>query len=139
MKGDTIPSAIEILRDQETRREVFRLTDGGTPDRPWPAITITRRAPATTIANGVYEIEIDASRPLPLNAVRCGSVRGSLGSFRWPSGREPTAVEDRWRIDDEWWRREAVARLYYSVRLASGHRAVLYKDIISGEWYKQDY
>ena len=49
------------------------------------------------------------------------------------------AVEDRWRLDDEWWRREPVARLYYSVRLASGHRAVLYKDIISGEWYKQDY
>ena len=27
MKGDTIPSDIEILRDEETRREVFRLTD----------------------------------------------------------------------------------------------------------------
>ena len=27
MKGDTIPSAIEILRDQEIHREVFRLTD----------------------------------------------------------------------------------------------------------------
>jgi len=27
MKGDTIPNAIEILRDQETRKEVFRLTD----------------------------------------------------------------------------------------------------------------
>jgi hypothetical protein len=50
-----------------------------------------------------------------------------------------TAVEDRWRLDDEWWRTEPISRLYYAVRLASGHRAVLYKNIISGEWYKQDY
>jgi hypothetical protein len=49
------------------------------------------------------------------------------------------AIEDRWRIDDEWWRREPVARLYYSVRLASGHRLVLYKDIIGGGWYEQGY
>jgi len=27
MKGDTIPSALEILHDQETHREIFRLTD----------------------------------------------------------------------------------------------------------------
>jgi hypothetical protein len=49
------------------------------------------------------------------------------------------AVEDRWRLDDEWWRREPVSRLYFSVRLASGHRIVLYKDLVGGEWYKQGY
>jgi hypothetical protein len=49
------------------------------------------------------------------------------------------AVEDRWRLDDEWWRREPVTRLYYSVRLASGHRLVLYKDLITGDWYEQVY
>jgi oligogalacturonide lyase len=27
MKGDTIPSSIEIIRDQQTRNEIFRLTD----------------------------------------------------------------------------------------------------------------
>jgi hypothetical protein len=48
-------------------------------------------------------------------------------------------VEDRWRIDDEWWRAEPVARLYYNVRLASGQRLVLYKDIATGGWYQQDY
>ena len=50
-----------------------------------------------------------------------------------------TAVEDRWRIDDEWWRAEAVSRLYYAVRLASGDRLVLYRDMVSGGWYEQDY
>lgn len=49
------------------------------------------------------------------------------------------AIEDKWRIDDEWWRREPVSRLYYSVRLISGHRLVLYKDLTDNCWYKQSY
>ena len=46
-------------------------------------------------------------------------------------------IEDKWRIDDEWWRKEPVSRFYYSVLLTSGQKVVLYKDLISGEWYKQ--
>jgi hypothetical protein len=49
------------------------------------------------------------------------------------------SIEDRWRIDDEWWRAEAISRLYYNVLLASGQRLVLYKDLITGEWYSQEY
>ncbi len=49
------------------------------------------------------------------------------------------AVEDRWRIDDEWWRSEPVVRLYYTVRLASGQRLVLYKDLNDSGWYRQSY
>ena len=50
-----------------------------------------------------------------------------------------TTIDDRWQIDDEWWRAESIARLYYSVRLASGHRLVLYKDLVRGGWYRQSY
>ncbi len=49
------------------------------------------------------------------------------------------AIEDRWRIDDEWWRAEPVTRLYYNALLASGQRLVLYKDLATGGWYEQDY
>jgi hypothetical protein len=48
-------------------------------------------------------------------------------------------IEDRWRIDDEWWRAAPLSRLYYNVLLASGQRLVLYKDLITGEWYQQEY
>jgi hypothetical protein len=48
------------------------------------------------------------------------------------------AIEDKWRIDDEWWRKEPVSRLYYNVLLADGQRLVLYKDLVSGGWYKQN-
>ena len=49
------------------------------------------------------------------------------------------SIEDRWRIDDEWWRAEPLARLYYNVLLASGQRLVLYKDLVDGGWYQQEY
>jgi hypothetical protein len=49
------------------------------------------------------------------------------------------SIEDRWRIDDEWWRTGPLSRLYYSVRLASGQRLVLYKDLTAGGWYRQSY
>jgi hypothetical protein len=52
--------------------------------------------------------------------------------------RQPIlSIEDKWRIDDEWWRSEPISRLYYSVQLKSGLRKVLFKDLSSGRWYKQ--
>lgn len=60
-------------------------------------------------------------------------------AIKTPRRQAVSAIEERWRIDDEWWRREPVSRLYYSVRLASGHRLVLYKDLIDSCWYRQSY
>jgi hypothetical protein len=52
--------------------------------------------------------------------------------------RQPVAsIDDRWRIDDEWWRREPVSRLYYALMLGSGQRLVVYKDLVKGDWYRQ--
>lgn len=46
-------------------------------------------------------------------------------------------IEDRWRIDDEWWRSAPLARLYYAVLLDSGQRLTLYKDLTDMRWYRQ--
>lgn len=48
-------------------------------------------------------------------------------------------IEDNWRIDDEWWRQETVSRIYYSVRLGSGRRLVIYQDLTDSRWYQQAY
>jgi hypothetical protein len=48
-------------------------------------------------------------------------------------------IDDCWRLDDEWWRPEPVSRLYYSIRLASGQKMVIYKDFTDGSWYRQSY
>jgi hypothetical protein len=57
------------------------------------------------------------------------------------SRRQAVAVvEDRWRIDEEWWRHhEPVSRVYYEVLLSSGQRLQLYKDLIRDCWYRQSY
>ena len=60
-------------------------------------------------------------------------------AIKTPRQQAVSAIEERWRIDDEWWRREPVSRLYSSVRLVSGHRLVLYKDLIDSCWYRQSY
>jgi len=60
-------------------------------------------------------------------------------AIRMPRRQVIASIEDVWRIDDEWWRRDPVSRLYYSVCLASGHRLVLYKDLIDSCWYRQSY
>lgn len=60
-------------------------------------------------------------------------------AFKKKRRRKIAAIDDRWRIDDEWWRQEPVSRLYHAVRLASGERLVLYRDMVSGDWYEQDY
>jgi hypothetical protein len=60
-------------------------------------------------------------------------------AVRTPRRQTVQTVEDRWRIDDEWWRLESVSRLYYEVLLVSGQRLVLYKDLINNCWYRQSY
>ena len=49
------------------------------------------------------------------------------------------AVEDCWRIDDEWWRSQKISRMYYALILASGRRLVVYKDMEGNCWYRQQY
>ena len=58
-------------------------------------------------------------------------------AVRLPHRQRVTAIEDRWRIDDEWWRAAPVSRIYYVVLLSSGEKLALYNDLVSGEWYKQ--
>jgi len=49
------------------------------------------------------------------------------------------AVQDRWRIDDEWWRETAVSRMYYQLQLEGGRVITIYRDLIGGEWCEQRY
>ena len=59
----------------------------------------------------------------------------------WRQGRltprRIAAVQDRWRIDDEWWRERPIARLYHALLLDDGSPLVLYHDLIEEQWYEQ--
>jgi hypothetical protein len=75
--------------------------------------------------------------PEPVTVVE--SASGAPAAVRMPRRQVVTAVEDRWRIDDEWWRSEPLSRLYYAVRFKSGQRMVIFKDLNSENWYRQTY
>ena len=47
-----------------------------------------------------------------------------------------SAVRERWRIDDEWWRTPLV-RDYVSVVLEDGRPLTLYQDLVGGGWWVQ--
>ena len=57
-------------------------------------------------------------------------VRGRL--------RPVVAINDRWRIDDEWWRAE-ISRVYYALDLEGGMRLTVFHDRMTGAWYTQQY
>jgi len=50
-----------------------------------------------------------------------------------------TNIEDRWRVDDEWWRGRPVSRLYFHVLLEDGRHATVFHDLINDHWYQQRY
>ena len=47
------------------------------------------------------------------------------------------SVADRWRIDDEWWRGRPVSRMYYECLVDRGLRVMVFRDLVTGEWYQQ--
>ena len=49
------------------------------------------------------------------------------------------AVQDHWRIDDEWWRERPVSRLYYLLLLEDGQVVTVYQDLIGLRWARQAY
>jgi hypothetical protein len=53
--------------------------------------------------------------------------------------RRVTAVQDRWRVDDEWWREMPVARLYCELRLEGDRVITVYRDLAGGGWWLQRY
>jgi len=48
-------------------------------------------------------------------------------------------VQDRWRIDGEWWRERPTSRFYYQLELVDGRTVVVYEDLVQGRWYAQKY
>lgn len=53
-----------------------------------------------------------------------------------PPGGGVLQILDRWRIDDEWWRKE-ISRMYFQVVLEGGRILVLFHDLIEGGWFLQ--
>jgi hypothetical protein len=78
------------------------------------------------------------NRPRPLR-VEAGEDGRPVAVYL--SGRRCAveAVQETWRIDDEWWRGRPVSRVYYQLGLMDGRTVVVYEDVTQGRWYVQRY
>lgn len=82
------------------------------------------------------------TRLRPLNeprAVRVGTDEHGT-PVRLTRGRRTyhvAAERERWRIQDEWWRRP-ISRSYHSVVLENGQLTTLFQDLTTGTWFLQD-
>ena len=76
--------------------------------------------------------------PVPLR-VQMDSV-GRIVAI-WRQGRLTprtiAAIQDRWRIDDEWWREHPISRMYYEVVLDDGTLLTMYQDLKVDQWFEQ--
>jgi hypothetical protein len=55
----------------------------------------------------------------------------------WRAPRAVARVQDRWRIDDEWWRARPISRLYYAVVLGDGTLLTIYRNLLTEAWFEQ--
>jgi hypothetical protein len=59
----------------------------------------------------------------------------------WRQGRLTprtiAAIQDHWRIDDEWWREHAISRMYYELVLDDGTFLTMYHDLQTDAWFEQ--
>ena len=46
-------------------------------------------------------------------------------------------IQDRWRIDDEWWREQSLSRAYYQCLLETSDVVIIFQDLVKNKWYKQ--
>lgn len=75
-------------------------------------------------------------RALEVEAAEDGSpLRLRLGS-EWQA---VSLTRRPWRIDQHWWRGDGISRLYYRVAPEDGPPLTLYRDLVQGGWFGQEY
>ncbi len=79
---------------------------------------------------------LNAPSPVLVQVDEAGRPR-AVRRRGWPDPRRVERVQDRWRIDDEWWRERPISRFYYTLLLDGGTRLTLYHDLLSDGWYEQ--
>ncbi len=52
---------------------------------------------------------------------------------------EVAAIQDMWKINDEWWRGpgKEIERVYFHARLADGRPVTLFHDLALDTWFRQ--
>ncbi len=75
-------------------------------------------------------------RPTGVQAAPDGCPRQVLIGGQWQAVR---CLRRPWRIDQLWWRGTPVSRMYYRVAPEDGPPLTLFRNLISDDWYSQEY
>jgi hypothetical protein len=54
----------------------------------------------------------------------------------WPKPVAVARVQDRWKLEDEWWRERPISRFYHALLLEDGALVVAYYDLEKEVWYE---
>jgi hypothetical protein len=79
---------------------------------------------------------LNAPSPLQVQLDEAGRIVSLWRQGRL-TPRTIAAVQDRWRIDDEWWREQRIARVYYALLLDDGTLLTVYHDEVRDQWFEQ--
>ena len=86
------------------------------------------------------QVEVDGNgQPAAIGISKSrGAVRKNTGerasARQW---RRVSEVLGTWRIDDEWWRKTPIARVYYRVVMEDDRSVTIFQDLTTGSWYRQ--
>ena len=75
-------------------------------------------------------------RAVEVEAGEDGSPRRLRLGSAW---RDVVLARRPWRVDQHWWRGKGVSRMYYRVAPENGPPLTIYRDLIYGEWFRQEY
>ena len=86
--------------------------------------------------------ETGSSTSRPLNVPKAVKVISDIQNFprKIQIGRlylSVKKIQDRWRIDDEWWREQSLSRAYYQCLLETSDVVIIFQDLVRNIWYKQ--
>ena len=86
--------------------------------------------------------ETGSSTSRPLNVPKAVKVISDIQNFprKIQIGRlylSVKKIQDRWRIDDEWWREQSLSRAYYQCLLETSDVVIIFQDLVRNIWFKQ--
>ena len=76
------------------------------------------------------------NRPIPIQ-IKESSQHVPTSMLHNRSWARILDIEDRWRIDDEWWREQPISRVYFQILLENGQRVTIFHDLFQNEWLQQ--
>jgi hypothetical protein len=53
------------------------------------------------------------------------------------AGKPVEAVREEWVVEDRWWTGRPLRRRYFELVLENGRNAVVFRDLVRGQWFAQ--